>query len=303
MKALKVLQEYQKKLESADIYDKYSALMFALQIPSICGRIEFRNTEENIVKELYGKIGHVRDKNMYAYWMQKHKDAFRNVMLCNDKSFDHMIKAIYSLRCTLTHEGLVKTEETEVVLVDSDIGSMDTGSMLFISIKQFCQIFFDEAEIIFTKYSTPFSNFDTLGMDNSRFSDLFNHVAHKYREFWSKYSQDDKTANMLFDLVFLRYPDMLEKVRAYFDKSPDDEYIIAEFGLKYSLVTIDNRFFFNKTYICSGREVSGIECRFSKIDFNRMQEVHDALMDYAHNVDKEIAEYMKKEESHPTLSA
>ena len=33
-----------------------------------------------------------------------------------------------------------------------------------------------------------------------------------------------------------------------------------------------------------------------------MQEVHDALMDYAHNVDKEIAEYMKKEESHPTLS-
>ena len=134
MKALKVLQEYQKKLESADIYDKYSALMFALQIPSICGRIEFRNTEENIVKELYGKNGHVRDKNMYAYWMQKHKDAFRNVMLCNDKSFDHMIKAIYSLRCTLTHEGLVKTEETEVVLVDSDIGSMDTGSMLFISI-------------------------------------------------------------------------------------------------------------------------------------------------------------------------
>ena len=47
MQAIKLIHKYQKFLQSQKSEDRYSALLFALQIPSICSRIEFPNDGTN----------------------------------------------------------------------------------------------------------------------------------------------------------------------------------------------------------------------------------------------------------------
>lgn len=67
-----LIESYRKKLN--DNSNDYSCILFALQIPSICSRIEFPKTDENKggLKEgkFYGSKGRVWDGNMYKAWLK-----------------------------------------------------------------------------------------------------------------------------------------------------------------------------------------------------------------------------------------
>ena len=83
-----LIESYRKKLN--DNSNDYSCILFALQIPSICSRIEFPKTDENKggLKEgkFYGSKGRVWDGNMYKAWLKKHSNSFVNISV----SYTHL---------------------------------------------------------------------------------------------------------------------------------------------------------------------------------------------------------------------
>lgn len=276
MKALDLLNLYRKKLDSDALDDKYSALMFALQLPGICGRIEFEQTDENtdnnekrnngtdISLRLYKKNGMPLDGNIYQYWLRKHR-------------FLDMSKAIYDLRCCLTHEGFVKTSQSKIVLVDSDGIGSDLGSVVCISICVLCRSIFDEAAKVFKDHHVDFSDFTGCGLDYSVFSKLDADVWYLYSDFWKGYEERDRKLNMIYDFVFSDDDLMLNKVHLYFSENPNGVFEIHDFGRRYSIVPIDDELF-SREFDAYGFPC--ILCRFNNVDFIRMLDIRKALCEY-----------------------
>ena len=85
MKYVDLLKLFREKLNSQCADDHYAALLFALQLPSICGRMEFPKTEKNTGKNgqnsniLYRENGNPWDKNLYFAWLKKHKNCFMHI--------------------------------------------------------------------------------------------------------------------------------------------------------------------------------------------------------------------------------
>lgn len=76
-----LIEQYKKRLENNP--NDYTYLLFALQIPSICSRIEFPQTPENTGRcedgKLYKVNGNPWDANMYKAWLMKHSNSFVDI--------------------------------------------------------------------------------------------------------------------------------------------------------------------------------------------------------------------------------
>lgn len=90
---LEILNDGQKALDCG-LYK--IALMFALTIPSICSRIEFKDNPE------YKKSnGDWKDKKCYVDWCRNHCIRFANSEI--PEQDDEYISHIYKLRCAVVH--------------------------------------------------------------------------------------------------------------------------------------------------------------------------------------------------------
>ena len=80
MQLIKLIDEYDRKVNYEYEENGYYCLLFALQLPGICARYIFSQNEENtcgnnILNDvaLYKKNGSPIDKNLYRKWFVKYK--------------------------------------------------------------------------------------------------------------------------------------------------------------------------------------------------------------------------------------
>lgn len=95
MLGTELIDKYRDKLSSPDCTDddKHSALLFALQIPSVCSRIEYPADEYT---EFYRGDGRPIDNKLYKYWIRNHKGKFETLWRLI-MSVDELAERIYGL--------------------------------------------------------------------------------------------------------------------------------------------------------------------------------------------------------------
>ena len=114
MDMMKLVQEYNDKLKNNS--NDISCLLFALQIPSICSRIEFPKTDENTGRadegKLYRSDGRPYDANMYKAWLRKHYDDFADIYY-GALTLNSFCDNLYALRNQVTHEGVLMASKNK----------------------------------------------------------------------------------------------------------------------------------------------------------------------------------------------
>lgn len=197
------LKNMRDKVYSDDLADQYSALLFVLQLPSICSRIEIPQSKNNTGKDpndlnvLYKKNGKPFDKNMYFAWLKKHKNAFTE-WYYDMMPFDMLCGAIYNLRNQLTHTGNMLTSETRLVLLESKKWSgLFTGHTYYMSRVEFCDVMFDavDGSFIFDNtynFMPVLTDTDLIvqALSDDIYTNIKTYVYSEYRRFWQDRDSD-----------------------------------------------------------------------------------------------------------------
>ena len=289
MRAIELIHKYQKFLQSQKSEDRYSALLFALQIPSICSRIEFPNDGVNT---LYSD-GKPQDEKLYLAWIIKHAESFKPWFYTISTVKD-LAERIYKLRCQLTHEGYVLQDDTKIVFISDDKSSLFVDDIVMISIPNFCREFFYLAENIFSMHNIEFTDYDGLTVSDELYGQICNDAFIKYHAFWDEYSHEEHTLNMIYDFVFRFDQNKAKEVKKYFKQHPSDYYEIKDFGRHYSIVTPDNTYFFEEYRDSIIGKISTITCRFKKKDYDKMTKISNALDAYSKTERIGIKNYINK---------
>lgn len=105
-----IILAHQMKLSDAvergDNDAQFSCLMFALQLPSICARLEFPRDKY----EQFYSGGTPRDRELYIKWLEKNH-ALLVAVSSGFLTFNEFCSAVYELRCSLVHEGILTTNK------------------------------------------------------------------------------------------------------------------------------------------------------------------------------------------------
>ena len=315
MKVLELLEYFDKKLKSADVTeeDKYAALFFALQLPSICSRLAYPQCEENTDcrykedctetcgkgKTLYYADKTPKDEKMYKYWLKDKKQHAPFDDFCGMTCFH---KAIYKLRCLLTHEGLFKKDYIKIRFIPDDKQSMFFENYYFISIKSFCSQFFIPARQLFVKFEKKGND---VYMKGDVYDDIRKEVMSKHATFMHNFckteSIDDKIArsiSTIYDYIFYD-ENLLKTVKDFFNDKSDDCYEIKDAQFELSVIADDKYFFHefcDKSEFCNYYDKTWI-CRFYKQDFETMERFGDAFKKYKDKCNTQIGNILKKEEA------
>lgn len=181
-----------EKSKSDNQYDKFSALLFALQIPSICSRIEFSKKEENTKgnskceSPLYEKNGRPLDKNLYLKWLKTHRQKFVTLYV-NGVPLGDLCEMIYGLRNDMTHAGSFHDLNNKLILVDSYDGVLCSGHMLYLSVENFCGMMFDAASETF---SSAEMTAKTQILSSLSMSEIERMLDKRFEEFWAARNDD-----------------------------------------------------------------------------------------------------------------
>ena len=140
-----------EKSKSDDPHEQYVALMFALQLPSICSRIDFPRYPENSGDSdadpsvLYvGPAGRPQDKRLYIEWLRLHKHQFRCWWITT-MPFEVLCRALYELRERLLNSGSLVEAAAKIVPLQSGCPMLYSGGRVYMSIEDFCQDMFTAA--------------------------------------------------------------------------------------------------------------------------------------------------------------
>lgn len=250
MEILDLIRQYKKQLENNP--NDFNCLLFALQIPSICSRIEFSQTPENTGKcedgKLYKSNGNPWDSNMYKIWLMRHNNSFVDIYH-SSMELNAFCKAIYDLRCQVTHEGILMTNESHFYFTNSD-NAMCLGDVVFLPMKRLCEDMFDTAiAVLFNKNEkvniTPFKD---MFLSDDVYSKIRDDTEKTYKSFWNDYSEDDNMLNSIYYHIIFDRPDMKLAIDEFFKNQPNDIFEIWDFGLKFGYVIDINQRFIKQKY-------------------------------------------------------
>ena len=205
-----LIESYRKKLNDNSNY--YSCLLFALQIPSICSRIEFPKTDENKggLKEgkFYGPKGRVWDGNMYKAWLKKHSNSFVNIY-SDSMEIEEFCKKLYDLRCQMTHEGVVMTGTNRFFFIEANSGAMCVNDIVFLPVKRLCDDMFEAAEnTLFNSHKDiNITQFEDMVLPPEIYNSIMNDVETTYNTFWKNYSDSDNMLNCIYDHIIVNRDD------------------------------------------------------------------------------------------------
>ena len=292
-----LIKEYRKKLEINP--NDTSCLLFALQIPSICARIEFPQTAEN-TGILYRANGTVMDKNMYKRWLQKHCSDFENIY-SQSMLFDDFCENLYKLRCQMTHEGVVMTNESKFYFVD-DNRAMHIGDIIFLPIKLLCEDMFYVADMIMSnlRVDIKVTPVDETVLSTEIYDKISNDIYKTYRSFWDNYSADDNMLNCIYYHIIFDRPDMKNKIDDFFNNNPDDIFEIWDFEYKYGCIIdtqkkfIVKKFDKSKSTICRVLNTDTDVLCLTKQQYERMLQVVSELENYRKQYPFDITKYIKE---------
>jgi len=209
MKLLDLIKEYRERLKVNP--NDTSCLLFALQIPSICSRIEFPQTAEN-TGTFYRTNGTVMDKNMYKGWLQKHRSNFIDIY-SQSMLFDDFCENLYKLRCQMTHEGIIMTNKSKFYFIDGD-SAMCIDDIVFLPIKRLCEDMFDTVDITMSNLQVDIeiTLVDEAVLSIETYNKISNDIHKLYRSFWDNYSDDDNMLNCIYDHIIFDKPNMKNKI-------------------------------------------------------------------------------------------
>lgn len=196
MKYVDLLELFREKLKSKCADDHYAALLFALQLPSICGRMEFPKTEKNTGNNgknsdiLYRKNGNPWDKNLYFAWLKNHKNWFIPWSY-SSMPFDVLCENIYKFRNQVTHEGSVLDVNTKIILVDTmnNYGidtALQSGDVIYLSLQQFCEKMYSAAEFTLTCTSKNVSQYPFVCVPQEAYKEIRGIIESEFQDYWDK---------------------------------------------------------------------------------------------------------------------
>lgn len=209
MDLIKLIDEYRGKLNE----DPYSCLLFALQLPSICSRIEYpleslSENERNLYyycpknkrKEDGSCISYKpRDGALYKKWIMDHYDYFdsitRNIVNSNENKFSD---ALYEFRCCMTHEGVsvpldlftTICEDVRFCFVDIKTVPFVLNNIVYVSIAEVCECLFNAAE--FVVCGVPISVCDSVFLSFNDYNLILKDYLDQYNSFWNEYTEEER---------------------------------------------------------------------------------------------------------------
>lgn len=297
-----LIESHKGKLESCDNNGFHSVLLFSLQLPSICSRIEFPKTDENTGKsedgKFYRKNGKVWDANIYKTWLREHINCFRNIFLTG-MTVDAFCDSIYELRNQLTHEGIVVSAQNKYYFIEKGQTTMILGNTVFLPILQFCGDMFAAAEqTVINASNISISVFDDLIIPNETYKNICNDVNNLYHSFWKNYTVEDNLLNSVYDHVFFDNAYKEKEIETFFLDNPDCVYEIWDFGLDYCSMIPDGKIIceeYNeeKSKLSKRLHTNTFVCRLTRAQYERMKTVVKELNDFSEQHKFDIEKYMK----------
>lgn len=302
MKMIDLIEGHKRRLLTN--HNDYTCLLFALQLPSICSRIEFPQTSENTGKfgegKFYRKNGSPWDKNMYKGWLAKHSDSFADIYRTS-MEVNTFCEIMYDLRCKMTHEGVLITDNNHFYFTN-DNNAMLLGNVVFLPMKRLCEKMFDVATMVLSNRCEDFNvtPFEDIFLPDDMYFKIRDNVNKVYKSFWDKYSIDDNLLNCIYDHIILDNPDIKSEIDGFFKSRPDDILEVWDFGSKFGcVIDIEQRFikwkhYKNKsTHSLFSRIYSDVLC-LSKSDYERMIQVHQELENFTNAHPFDITQYTMK---------
>ena len=302
MEMFDLIEQYKKRLENNP--NNFDCLLFALQIPSICSRIEFPQTSENTGRyedgKLYKSNGNPLDVNMYKTWLMKHDNSFCDIYK-SSIGLNVFCKAVYDLRCQVTHEGILMTNESHFYFTNSD-NAMCFGDVVFLPMKRLCEDMFDAATIVlFNKHEklniTPFKD---VFLPDDTYSKIRNNTGKIYKSFWNAYSEDDNILNCIYDHIIFDRPDMKSKIDEFFENQPNEIFEIWDLGLKFGHIMdmkqrfIKQRYDESKSILSRNLKTNSDVLCLSKMEYERMLQVHKELEEFSESNSFDITQYSER---------
>lgn len=302
MDMLDLIKQYKKRLESNP--NDFDCLFFALQIPSICSRIEFPKTPENTGKgvgKLYRQDGSPYDKNMYKKWLKKHDTSFFDIY-CLSMSADAFRDVVYDLRCQVTHEGILMTDSSRFYFTNDDI-VMCIGSIVFLPIMHLCKVMFDTAITMLLNICKKVSvtPFEDVFLADSMYSKIRNDFGMLYKSFWDNHFADDRLLNCIYDHIIFYKPDIKSEIDEFFKNQPNGIFEIWDFGVKCGgIIDAEHKFIKqkydeNKSKLSQRLKAKSDVLCLSKMDYERMLQVHKELETFSEMHPFDIIQYAKKD--------
>ena len=301
MKILDLIEQYKKRLE--DNPNDYTCLLFALQIPSICSRIEFPQSTENTGRfedgKLYKSSGNPWDANMYKTWLVKHNESFIDIYR-SSMELNVFCKILYNLRCQVTHEGILMTNKSHFYFTESD-SAMCYGDVVFLPMKRLCEDMFDAATRMFDMHEKfNITSFEDIFLPNDIYFKICNDLTKTYELFWNDYTNDDLMLNCIYEHIIFDRPDMKSKIDDFFKNQTNGIFEIWDFGLKFGNISDMDQRFIKQRYDESKSKISRTLKKFSnvlclsKTEYERMLQIHKELEAFSEKHPFDITQYSER---------
>lgn len=298
MKLIDLIAEYERKLEQPSNY--YSCLLFALQLPSICSRIEFPQTIENTGKledgKLYRRNGKTWDSNLYKFWVKTHKKTFEDIY-STSISIDEFSDSLYELRCYMTHEGILNNINSQFYFTDVADEIMSIGNIIFIPITTFCEEMFELSKIILLNNNMNFdiTLFEKCFMSKDNYLRIKSKIKELYATFWKDYSEEDLLLYQIYTIIFKNNNNNnLDNIKVFFDKNPNEIFKLQDINLNYGIIIDTKQTFIKKDNGKDETNRNSDVLYLSKENYEQMLFINQELEDYSKNNPFDITNYLKE---------
>ena len=217
MDMVELINTYRVRLDD----DPYGCLLFALQLPSICSRIEYPPeffSEDDQNNYYYSRemddgsyVYRPRDKKLYKKWIMDHYDYFDNITINILNSDENVFsEALYDFRCCMTHEGIsvpldlftIFNQDLRFCFVDVKMAPIVLNNIIYVSVVEMCECLFNVAEFVLCDIKVSACELAFLSFDEYNLI-LKDYVA-QFDSFWDEYTADE---HFLFRLYLKYYSD------------------------------------------------------------------------------------------------
>lgn len=283
MNLIDLINDHRNRLDE----NPYDCLLFALQLPSVCSRIEYPKGSSFDFDFYKGDNG-VDDGSLYKVWLYNHIDSFKPLFYPRI-DVNSFINDIYKLRCKLTHTGILCDDDCQSVDAETTFYFVDNpyqedakfereGCLFFLPLPQFCRTMYNIAEnVIFghtipnvTPYSELLLSSDdfhriqaAIRLKNMAVSDASDYddkdwllkniydrlfVANNPFQFRLKFIKTKKDDKEANLRVLGSNYNTKEAFEKFYAENPDGVYEIWDFCNKYGCVFDENEYFIKKKY-------------------------------------------------------
>ena len=228
----KYKERLSKAVEKGNNDEQFSCLMFALQLPSICARLDFPRDKY----EAFYSDRKPRDGELYIKWLEKN-----HALLVEGSSgfltFNDFCSAVYELRCSLVHEGILESNKRlqNIRFLSGNGAGLCLGDKQYIPLYWLCDALFTGAldSVSVKEFSTNQSggfsfsynskvavmDADSLVVDISELSDEAVNMRKRAEEFWGGKSKRESALFALYDYLAHWQLSVFDEMESHFAKN------------------------------------------------------------------------------------